>query len=1095
MDSRFAYLTEPSKALFYSQLWSIYGAIMCSRPALLKKINLPVLGQVVPRPRLFRLLDQRGSCTVTWISGMAGSGKTTLAASYLAHRNLPCLWYQLDERDADLATFFYYLGKAAYQASPHKRKKLLLFTAEYSRDASTFARRYFEDLERWVGGPFVLVFDDYHSIPGESPLHGVLRDGFAALSRDGHVIMLSRTDPPSVLAGWLARKTLRKLAPQKLQMSVRESERLLRRELSRRMPRALVEQIHARTQGWAAGLVLWAKTLERNGILPENLDGCTSEEIFAYFAGELFARLNRDLQEFLVKTSFLPRITGSMAETLTGQSRAGRQLASLERNHLFIQRHASNPPIYQYHPLFREFLHAKAEDVLTQDQNATVQEQGARLMEEAGYHEDAVDLYAATGQTSALVRLVERHGPTLLEQGRNETVAQWIGQIPDDVLASHPEMDYWLGVCLQHRNPAQARVAFERAFNHYLEQQDWSGILQSWSGIIESIIYEWNCFTHLDPWIEWLEQKQCNGLDYPTPQIETRVTVSMACALMFRRPEAPKMGDWVERALSLARQAGDTRLRTEAWDWTITYYCWLGNFARADILKDETRHWMQTYMKNPAVGLHVQWLEIAAGAFNGIPAPCYLDNISEALQQAQDTGVRLWDHMFLNVGIYIALMLGDLSQAADFLERVRQSLGFSYRHAHSIYHHGMGLYHLLAGDMPRALEHAHTASKIAIETGYVFAVMICRYGLAQILVEQQAYEEAESELSSVLATAVQTESKILEFMVLLALARLGFQRGRNKQGRSYLGRAIHLGRQHNLRNFIWWWQPALMADLLPRALATETETAYVQDMLRLHRVVVSPPPYHIEAWPWALKIHTLGPFAILRNEHLIQTSTRTHKKPLDLLKILIACGGRDVNVMRLQDILWPDSDGDAAHSAFSTTLNRLRTLLGSKDVFTLHHGVLSLDDSCWLDTWAFEDLIARAQTQWQTGDEETAMTSYRAALSLYQNHFLAAEDKCEWIASPRHRLNALWVDAVTRVGYCHENRQEFEEAVSWYGRAIDLDALQERFYQRYMICCHFLDRQTDIERAFRRCRETLRSLLDVNPSSKTIKIYEEACRA
>ena len=59
------------------------------------------------------LLDAGSRRPVTWVEGPAGAGKTSLVSSYLDARGLPCLWYRLDAGDADVATFFYYLGLAA----------------------------------------------------------------------------------------------------------------------------------------------------------------------------------------------------------------------------------------------------------------------------------------------------------------------------------------------------------------------------------------------------------------------------------------------------------------------------------------------------------------------------------------------------------------------------------------------------------------------------------------------------------------------------------------------------------------------------------------------------------------------------------------------------------------------------------------------------------------------------------------------------------------------------------------------------------------------------------------------------------------------
>ena len=98
-------------------------------PTALAKLNQPWLPVVSPRERLFERLDEFANRPCTWIGAPGGYGKTTLAASYVEARGIPCLWYQFDEDDADPATFFYYLRIAvtAHDANPD----LPLLTPEY----------------------------------------------------------------------------------------------------------------------------------------------------------------------------------------------------------------------------------------------------------------------------------------------------------------------------------------------------------------------------------------------------------------------------------------------------------------------------------------------------------------------------------------------------------------------------------------------------------------------------------------------------------------------------------------------------------------------------------------------------------------------------------------------------------------------------------------------------------------------------------------------------------------------------------------------------------------------------------------------------
>jgi ATP/maltotriose-dependent transcriptional regulator MalT len=135
------------------------------------KITNPKSSGVFPRERLFRLLDKCRESPVIWVSAPAGSGKTTLVASYLADRKLDSIWYRVDEGDGDIATFFYYMGLAAKKAVPRTRKPLPLLTSEYQLGIKTFILRYFETLYTLLTPPFVIVFDNYQHVQNKAHFH------------------------------------------------------------------------------------------------------------------------------------------------------------------------------------------------------------------------------------------------------------------------------------------------------------------------------------------------------------------------------------------------------------------------------------------------------------------------------------------------------------------------------------------------------------------------------------------------------------------------------------------------------------------------------------------------------------------------------------------------------------------------------------------------------------------------------------------------------------------------------------------------------------------------------------------------------------
>ena len=109
-----------------------------------------------------------------------------------------------------------------------------------------------------------------------------------------------------------------------------------------------------------------------------------------------------------------------------------------------------------------------------------------------------------------------------------------------------------------------------------------------------------------------------------------------------------------------------------------------------------------------------------------------------------------------------------------------------------------------------------------------------------------------------------------------------------------------------------------------------------------------------------VKIYSLGRFLIEIDGNPIRFTAKAQRKPLELLKALVALGGETVPVDQLTESLWPEAEGDKAQGSFATTLHRLRGLIGSA---SLRHADarLTLDPGCcWVDAWAFAALLQHA---------------------------------------------------------------------------------------------------------------------------------------
>lgn len=508
----------------------------------MSKVARPILTGVFPRKRLFGSIDRLRKQPVIWISGPPGCGKTTLVSNYIETRKIPCLWYQVDEGDSDPATFFYYLGQAAKRASPRKRKPLPLLTPEYLQDIPTFTFRYFEKLysrlipphpplAKGGKGGFVLVFDNYQEVPPDSPLHEIILNGLSRIPEGINMILISRHNPPPILIQLQANHLMEMIGWDELRLTHEESSTLVKLRTKKKLQRETLQHLYNTTYGWAAGLVLILEGVKR-GVESKMLGRLTPEEIFDYFGNVLFDKTDQEIQEFFLKTAFLPKMTPKMAEELTGLPHAGRILSALSRNNYFTEKRIHAEPVYQYHPLFREFLLVRAKETFSQESQSILLHRAAKLLEEAGQTEAAVSLLRETGDWEMMIPLILKHAPLMINQGRYPPLEEWLEKVPEDIIENNPLLLYWMGTCRLPFHPSLSQPYFEKAFQRFRVEENAAGVFLAWSGIVESITSGSEDFKPLDQWISVFKELMQHFKGFPSEEIALRVTTNMFMALL-----------------------------------------------------------------------------------------------------------------------------------------------------------------------------------------------------------------------------------------------------------------------------------------------------------------------------------------------------------------------------------------------------------------------------------------------------------------------------------------------------------------------------------------------------------------------------------
>jgi len=1054
------------------------------------KVTRPIPTGVYVRKRLFDLLDRKRKYPVIWVSSPPGCGKTTMVTSYLENKETPCLWYQADEGDADPATFFYYLGLAAKKATPRKRKPLPLLTPEYLPGLPIFTLRYFENLFHRLKAPSFLVFDNYQEVPVESPFHDVIRHGLSNIPEGINVILISRSDPPPVLIHMQANNLMGMIGWQDLRLTLKESINIVNLQARRGVLPEAVEHLHTATDGWLAGLMLMLKTAEIENIDPRNLGKVPKNRIFDYFTGEIFNKTDEKSQKFLLKTAFLPKMTASMAEALTGLDSASRILYWLNRNHCFTEMRFQNSPAYEYHPLFREFLLSRANETFSPETLLNLRQHAAMLLEEADQTEAAIMLLRDAGDWDRLVRLILKHAPAMLGQGRNRSLEQWLSTLPKEIFESTPWIAYWMGECKLFFDPSSAGKYFEQAFERFKRQEDAAGMFLAWSGIVSSIVYASENFKPLDRWIDTFEKLVERFGTFPSKEIEIRAASSMFMALTTRQPSHPEVEAWAQRGILLGNDRATLNEKAQTLGYLLRYQMFAGDLEKATLTLETLK---QLPLSRYASHLSQILAKLAEALYWNVTRSfekCQ-STVSEGLELSRKTGVHVYDFMLLGLAVLSAQELNDMSTAGNILEQMDSSLNSLSTWDSCFYHLLKARDALIQKNPKKAYYHADLGVKLNSKVGSPTTMEIAYLIKAYVLIELGEYHQAAEQITEVFRSASENKSTLFQSYALFLEAQSALDRGNETSGLKSLRTALAYENGCGYL-FIFIDIRSKTIELYAKALEAGIEVDLVQDIIRKRKIVPDDPPLHLENWPWAIQIFTLGRFKITIDGKPFNFPKKVQKKPLEMLKILISFGERqEISKAQLSDILWPESDGDKAEQAFYITLHRLRQLLGHDKAIGLREGKLTLDlRYCWVDSMAFERMLKRAEHYAEKGERNCVIQSLERAAALYKGPFLSGDADEPWAISYSERLRTKFLRAIEKLGSHLAEEGELDRAVECFNRAIEMDDIIEIFYQRLMICLKKLGRRTEALSVYNRCKKTLLYKLRLEPTKQTEKIKQ-----
>jgi len=448
----------------------------------------PVLPSFVPRPRLTERLSVGLAGKLTLITAPAGFGKTTAVSAWLdpqaeAGAGHPfvlhperVVWVSLDTADNDATRFWTYVISALEPVAPEVAAIRSALHQSPQPPIEAVLTTLINVLSA-LSHETVLVLDDYDVI-ATPQIHRTVHFLLEHLPPRLHLLIMSRSASPLPLSRLRARGQLTELGAGDLRFSPDEAAQFLTEVMQLPLSAAEIAMLEARTEGWITGLHLAALAMrsrdDRAGFI-RTFTG-SNRFILEYLTEEVLARQPGHVQTFLLHTSILDRMCGSLCDAVLGVQTFERSnvstfkpadvqtaysqliLAELERSNLFIVPLDDEQCWHRYHSLFVEVLRHRLGKGATPQEVATLHGRASRWFERQGLAPEAVKHALAAEDWDRAIALIEWHGLLAADGGNMDMLANWLTVVPGPLIAAHP----LLGPLSSERDGTQALPASDR---------------------------------------------------------------------------------------------------------------------------------------------------------------------------------------------------------------------------------------------------------------------------------------------------------------------------------------------------------------------------------------------------------------------------------------------------------------------------------------------------------------------------------------------------------------------------------------------------------------------------------------------------------
>ncbi len=1054
--------------------------------------------ELVTRPELNHILTEMAEKRLVLVSAPAGYGKTSLLVDFCSSFPAPVCWYSIDRLDFDPSRFISYFVAAIQHQFPEFGKRTLAAISENQSQVNVdyVATVLVNDLIDHVREHFLFVLDDFHLVTDSVPVKNFIGKFLELVDENCHLVITSRIllGLP-VLRVLASRAEVGGISYEELAFNSADIQQMYQQNHDQDISFEAAEEIRKRTEGWVTGIILASQVNQNLTAARARLARVSGFGLDEYFL-QIIDHLPEDLRKFLLWTSLLEEFNLQRCDDILGPAlhvdpALTRQwIQSVQQNNLFVLPVGEQGDWLRYHPLFLEFLQAKARKELPED-TRQIEIQLASASCEWQDWDRAFAIYHRMNATDELTNLIEIASPDLIAGGRMATLSAWLDSLPGEVLNSRPFVVALQGyVAMALGTPDLALTLYNQSIAAMVLPQDKVFLARTLAMRATQLRIKGQLKEAIR------DATECMGLI--EDDLELRKIRGDALRMIglcnFHQGDLKKALHHLHQALLVMQSIKDYKNEAiihlemgavyenlgqysdsmSEYESALNYWklvenpIWLSNLLNnLGVIQQMTGEYeqaIQSFEQAYQYAHHNSYVRMEAFVLTGIgdiyaELQAY-DQSNQAYELAGEKANAAQEH-FLQVYIKVqqaalAGVRGDLAAGYDLIQSARKMLTsdsseMEHRLCELEYAGLKILEHDFAGVIPLLEEVRQYFSKAGHK------VQLERTNLYMLL----AYQ------------ALEKPEKVLEYQVYLTAGVSG----------QYLPAAL-IAVSARFHKQLVKGHLGLMQD------GMSTLFGQVESFLKRLPVLRKYLREHARAVPFApatLVVRALGRMQVQTGIHTVTSSEWQTQAARDMFFLLLA-HPEGMTKEEISLIFWPDATIEEAKFRFKNTIYRLRHALG-KECILLCQDIYRFNNSMDYE-YDVEVFLKESAEGGKAQEPLQKLAHYREALKYYRGTYLPEIEET-WVYTPRENLAQTYLNIVLQASQIYYDQANYDIALDFCQRALNHDNLLEDAHRMALRIYAAMGNRAGIVRQYQRCVEIFEREIQSEPSPQTQALYQE----